>query len=44
MCALYKGDVEIPSDYQGVLFTPMDDAGAWKMTLAREIKQAGIKI
>jgi predicted nucleotide-binding protein len=28
VCALYKGDVEIPSDYQGVLFTLMDDAGA----------------
>ena len=44
VCALYTGDVEIPSDYQGVLFIPMDDAGAWKLTLAREMKQAGIGI
>lgn len=44
VCALYKESVEIPSDYQGVLFTSMDDAGAWKLTLAREIKQAGIDI
>ncbi len=42
VCALHKGDVEIPSDYQGVIFIPMDDAGAWKMLLAGEIKKAGI--
>lgn len=38
------GDVEIPSDYQGVVFTPMDDVGAWKFALAHEIKQAGINV
>jgi predicted nucleotide-binding protein len=42
VCALLKGDIEIPSDYAGVLYTRMDDAGAWKVTLAREIKAAGI--
>lgn len=44
VCALHKGDVEIPSDYQGVIFIPMDDAGAWTMLLAREIKKAGINV
>lgn len=44
VCALYKQGVEIPSDYQGVLFVPMDEAGAWKLSLAREIKAAGISI
>lgn len=44
VCALYKGEVEIPSDYHGVLYIEMDDAGAWKLPLAREIKQAGIEI
>ncbi|MFX0194572.1 MAG: TIR domain-containing protein [Candidatus Hodarchaeota archaeon] len=44
VCALYKGDVEIPSDYKGVLYIPMDDAGAWKLQLAKEMKHAGIKI
>jgi predicted nucleotide-binding protein len=44
VCALYKEDVEIPSDYQGVIFTAMDDAGAWKLTLAREVRQAGIDV
>ena len=44
VCALLKGDVEIPSDYAGVLYTPMDAAGAWKVTLAREINAAGIDV
>jgi predicted nucleotide-binding protein len=44
VCALLKGDIEIPSDYAGVLYTPMDAAGAWKVTLAREIKAAGIDV
>lgn len=44
VCALYKEGVEIPSDYQGVLFVPMDKDGGWKLLLAREIKAAGISI
>ena len=44
VCALYKEGVEIPSDYKGVLFVPMDEAGAWKLSLAKEIKEAGISI
>ncbi len=42
--ALYKGGVEIPSDYHGVLYTKMDDAQGWKLDIAREIKRAGIAI
>ena len=44
VCALYKKGVEIPSDYKGVLFVPMDEVGAWKLSLAKEIKAAGISI
>lgn len=44
VCALYKEGVEIPSDYQGVLFVPMDKDFGWKLLLAREIKAAGISI
>jgi len=44
VCALYKEGIEIPSDYQGVLYIPMDSAGAWKMELAKEIKNAGIEV
>lgn len=42
--ALVKGDLEIPSDYSGVLFTEIDDSGGWKMKLAIELKQAGFDV
>ena len=42
--ALYKGDVEIPSDYAGVLYILMDEAGAWETKLAKELKAAGIEV
>ena len=44
VCALYTGSVELPSDYHGVLFVEMDSAGAWKLQLGREMKQAGLDI
>jgi predicted nucleotide-binding protein/CheY-like chemotaxis protein len=44
VCALHKEDVEIPSDIQGVIYTPMDKAGAWRTALARELKAAGIPL
>lgn len=40
VCALYKGDVELPSDIQGVIYIEMDDKGAWKTKLAQELIQA----
>ena len=42
--ALRKDDVEIPSDYDGVIYTPMDDKGAWRMDLVRELKAAGLDV
>lgn len=42
--ALYQEGVEIPSDYSGVLFTPLDQAGAWRLALAKEMKAAGLLI
>lgn len=42
--AIYQDGVEIPSDYQGKLFVPFDDEGAWKFHLAREIRASGISI
>jgi len=44
VCALYESGVEIPSDYQGVVFLPIDDSGAWKLSLAKEMKEAGLNI
>ena len=42
-CALRKGDVEIPSDYNRILYIPMDDQ-AWQLELVRELKQAGLDV
>ena len=44
VCALVKGDVETPGDISGVVYVPMDDNGAWKMALAKNMKAAGINI
>jgi predicted nucleotide-binding protein len=39
-CLLRRGDVEIPSDLYGVIYSDYDDAGAWKMKLVQELKAA----
>ena len=44
VCALVKGDVEIPSDYAGVLYVPLDESGGWKWQLAIELQQAGLPV
>lgn len=44
VCALLKDSVELPSDYVGVVYVPWDDAGAWKMELAKEMHAAGFNI
>jgi hypothetical protein len=41
---LISDDVEIPSDIDGLLYCKIDDAGAWKLQLARELKGAGFLI
>ncbi|MGD0634930.1 MAG: nucleotide-binding protein [Beijerinckiaceae bacterium] len=42
VCLLCKGDVEIPSDLYGVIYTDMDAADGWKLKLAKELKAAGL--
>lgn len=44
VCALYRPGVEIPSDYAGVLYIALDDAGAWKLQLAKELRAAGFSV
>jgi predicted nucleotide-binding protein len=44
VCALHRGDVELPSDFTGVVYVPMDTAGAWRFGLARELRAAGFNI
>ena len=42
--AIRKGQVEIPSDYMGVVYTPFDDGGGWRQQLGRDLKTAGYKV
>lgn len=42
--ALKEDGVESFSDYDGVLVTKVDIAGAWRMKLARELKAAGYDV
>ena len=44
VCALHKGAVELPSDYQGVLYIELDNPGAWQARLAQEFVQAKLPI
>jgi predicted nucleotide-binding protein len=44
VCALQRGDLEIPSDYMGVVYTPFDDGGGWRQSLARELQAASYEI
>jgi predicted nucleotide-binding protein len=44
VCALKKGNVEMPSDFAGVTYTEMDEQGAWKQELLRELNAAGYKL
>jgi predicted nucleotide-binding protein len=44
VCGLTKGNVEIPSDYSGVVYISLDEAGAWRTELIRELKAAGIDV
>ncbi len=43
VAALVKGDIERPSDYDGVVYISVDGSG-WKMDLARELEGAGYSI
>ena len=43
VCALTKGNVELPSDYDGVVYVSLDDGG-WKMDLIRELKNIGFDV
>lgn len=42
--ALVKGDIETPGDISGVVYIKMDDSGAWKTDLAKELKAAGLSV
>lgn len=42
VCALYESGVELPSDYDGVLWLPLTSDGNWKQLLRKELEAAGL--
>ncbi|HEY3023162.1 MAG TPA: nucleotide-binding protein [Actinomycetota bacterium] len=44
VAVLHEEEVELPSDMSGLLYTPLDAGGAWKMDLAREMRAAGFEV
>jgi predicted nucleotide-binding protein len=43
VCALYVEGVEIPSDFHGVVYIPLDSTGGWKLKLTKELLEAGMQ-
>jgi predicted nucleotide-binding protein len=43
VCVLKKGDIELPSDWLGIVYMPLEDLG-WQLELARELRAAGFDI
>ncbi len=42
--ALQKGDIEIPPDYNGIVYVEMDENGTWERNVAKELQEAGFQI
>lgn len=43
VCALVKGNVEVPSDLNGIVYVAYDDAGAWKIEVSKEMQSVGLE-
>lgn len=41
---LHEQGVELPSDYTGVVYVPLDSGDAWRLALARELRAAGLRV
>ena len=44
ICSLVKGEIETPNDISGVVYITLDDFGAWKNNVAKELKACGYSI
>ncbi|HEX8620862.1 MAG TPA: nucleotide-binding protein [Allosphingosinicella sp.] len=44
VCALKRGDLELPSDIVGVAYTSFEAGEAWKLSLAQELRAAGLEV
>ncbi len=43
ICSLVKGDIEVPNDISGIVYTSMD-SGSWQIELAKEMKASGYEV
>jgi len=41
---LKENEVENPSDLSGIIYTPYDEQGAWKMKLVKYLRETGYKV
>lgn len=44
VCFLVAGSVAMAPQWEGVVRLPMDEAGTWRLLLARAMKQAGLDV
>jgi len=44
VCALRKGKIEMPSDFDPVVYIEMDAPGAWKQKVLQELEAAGYQV
>lgn len=44
VCALVKGETEIPNDISGVVYVSLDPAEAWQKTVVKELRNCGYTI
>jgi len=42
--ALRQEGVDVPTDILGIVYIPLDEGGAWKTLLARELAAAGFDL
>ena len=43
VCVLHEPGVEVPPNYDGVVYVPLDPGGAWRVLLAKEMKATAFK-
>ncbi len=44
LCKQEQGELEIPSDYSGILYTPYDSPGRWQLELVKELQAVGFNV
>ena len=44
VAAIVRGDVELPSDFDGVVYIRFEDNDSWKLHLGRELQAAGYEV